>query len=674
MAEGKKEEKMLYDAEKPSLDVVEVALPMETVYQTELLGDLCKEAGVKYLIGLLGGHVWYIETVLMKRGIPRVHVHHEAVAVFAADAYARITGKPGMVTYLTAGPGWMNTVTPHMQAKQAQAPFVSFIGSHATYEDGRGPIQEGYAEATLGGNVRGEMGVTKWTKRIVSERELLYWTARAFRECQHPPMGPCAIDVPYNIIYIENARKPRWEFTGPLSGYAEGFFPPRPHRTMGDPEAIKRAMEWFLAAEKPCIVVGEGVHYDDAAPELNEFIELTGIPCHTRRVGRSVFPEHNYLNCYGRARGRVFRACDRMLVLGLRVAYLEEFGYPPFWSHETRYWQAQQCLENICLALPTEHEVIGNLKHVLRQMIDYAKEMGIKSPPEKWNGWRQFVREAREAVERRILERTEKMKGVKPIHPDIAGRYIAEYLRDEENDEPFVILDGFTSSSFLTDWIRAKRGAQVLDSSETMGIGHGVGMAIGAGLATDRKIPIFAMMGDTGFQAYMGDIETAIRWDIPVLYFVNNNSGTAIAGWEPFFSVEENVTGIWERDSWGCTKNIPYHEIFKNYGIHTELVEDTEEIKPALKRSFDWIKKTSKPAVVNAIIDPEPLMDGWAAWFCILATHIPWDRVPEKGKEWYLSGKGLGAFGLSMYYPEGIEEARRRGLSEEEMRKRRLMP
>jgi len=389
----KKKEKILYDKEKPSLDDIEVKADMEMVYNVELLADVIVEGGIEIIFGLTGGHQWPFEGPVMKRGIPRVHVHHECTAPFAGDAWGRIKGKPAAVS-LTAGPGMMNAVSGVMQAKQAQSPMFLFCGAHPTTDDDRFPIQEGYAEYSLG-------PCTKYVRRVVSPYTSVFQTKRALRACQTPPMGPVALEFPLDTVSIVG-KIPK---SVALTGYARGFFPPRDlRRFMADPALVEEAVKWILGAEKPTIIVGEGVHYDDAASELNEFVKLLGIPCHSRRVGRGAFSEYDYLNCYGRARGKVMRASDRCLVIGLRVAYLENFGYPPFWGHDTRYIQINHCVENMCLALPTVNEIIGNHKMVLRQMIDCVKSLGVTEPPKKWDEWRKFVREAREAVEKRVHE------------------------------------------------------------------------------------------------------------------------------------------------------------------------------------------------------------------------------------------------------------------------------
>ena len=417
--------------------------------------------------------------------------------------------------------------------------------------------------------------------------------------------------------------------------YTPGYWEPKPIRQLAAPDDIERTVRWIMEAERPTIVAGPQIHYQHATEELLEFVELMGIPTHCRRAGRGAISEYNPLNCYGRARGRVMRGSDRALVMGLRITWLENDGRSPFWGADTRYIQLQACREDVNFVLPTELEVIGDMKSLLRQLIDCAKGMGITKPQEKWNDWRQFVASTKEDYWRRAVERTKAMEGVMPMHPDILGKNIGEFAKEELKNDCFFILDGFTASSFSTDWFKAVRSAQVLDAGECIGLGHGIGMSIGAALATDRKVPVLAMVGDGGIGCGGMDIETASRWNIPVIFVIWNNADMGAGGWSRFLKgIMGRATGDDLLDSFGTLKGIRYDRMFAEFGCHPENVVKDSEVKPALKRALDFVRKESKPAVINANTDPMVLQEIWATALTGLAMACTeWDEVPEEGKK-----------------------------------------
>src|SRR5574341_1293436 len=114
---------------------------MEPMHGGELIAEVCKAQGVPFLFTLCGGHISPILVACKRQGIRVVDVRHEATAVFAADAVARLTGIPG-VAAVTAGPGLTNTVTAVKNAQLAQSPVIVLGGATATILKGRGSLQD----------------------------------------------------------------------------------------------------------------------------------------------------------------------------------------------------------------------------------------------------------------------------------------------------------------------------------------------------------------------------------------------------------------------------------------------------------------------------------------------------------------------------------------------------
>lgn len=626
MAQKKKKEKMIIDQLKPHYELEMEMFPPELFEQGnlfEMMTDIFKEERVDCVFCLTSGASLPIEGTLEHAGIKRVHVRHEQAAGFAADAYGRLTRRPGVV--ITGDGTGLNFVSAGIaQAYAAQSPVVHLITCMSS--------SGAYDTFPMFGRVIPEQMLspfTKWTRRLDDANYFLFELKRAFRDCVSSPPGPVSLGISA-LASITQRLDMKVNLT---MGYKPGFYPPRQVRTQADPALVEEAMKWLMGAEKPTIMAGEGIHQDDAVEELNELVALIGIPCQARRIARGAISEDNPLNCGGRARGKMLRASDRCLILGLRVTFLENYGNPPFWNHNGRFCQVQTCHENFNLAMPTELELVGNMKMVLRQMIDCLKGMGIKGPPEKWNQWRQFVADAKADYEVRAAARTKDMEGELPLHPDILGRQISEFLREELHDDYIVIFDGLTASGYTTDWIKAVRSGQILDAAETIGLGHSMGMSVGAAMATNRSVPIVSFVGDGSIGIGGMDIETAARWDVPAMYILFNNSWVASDWYSKFGANWFTATGDPLKDSSACLPKIRYDEMFKAFGCHGELVENDKQIKPALKRAMDYIRTKSKPAVVNCLTDPDILHEAWATLgMGPIFTFIPWDEVPEKGR------------------------------------------
>ena len=205
----------------------------------------------------------------------------------------------------------------------------------------------------------------------------------------------------------------------------------------------------------------------------------------------------------------------------------------------------------------------------------------------------------------------------RPIHPHRLAREIVELL----DPSATLIYDSFTGSGFLTEWFRSRFAGQTLDAGPLAAVGHSIGMAIAAQLARPGK-QIFVMLGDGGMGVGGMDIETAVRYKLPIVFLVYNNSSWMGIGPRQFLFDQE-------MPCWDMVPDIRYDRMFEEVGCHGEHVEDPEDIRPALERAFN----SGKTAVVNLVADPyvvhpmmaSPLMGQFLMW-------RPWEELNENAR------------------------------------------
>jgi acetolactate synthase-1/2/3 large subunit len=217
-------------------------------------------------------------------------------------------------------------------------------------------------------------------------------------------------------------------------------------------------------------------------------------------------------------------------------------------------------------------------------MIDCAQS--LRQAPSPRADWLASVEKAREAYRRQQREEAEAMRDARRLNPRFMGQEIVDFL----DDSATVIYDSFTLVAFITDRLEAKFAGQVLDASTYGGVGHSIGMGIGAQLARPGK-QVIGLIGDGGIGVAGFDIETAARYKIPVVFFLFNNSG--------WMSTEYQKMLCPTMDSWGMLPEIRYDRIFAEMGCHTEWVTEPRQIRPALERAFH----SGKTAVINAVPD-----------------------------------------------------------------------
>ncbi|MBI4180534.1 MAG: thiamine pyrophosphate-binding protein [Chloroflexi bacterium] len=614
----------------------------EAVNHYDLMAEMLKEEGVEQTFSVASSSNWAMEVANQRVGIPTVNFKQEQAATFAADAWGRITRRPG-VAIIGTNTALCNGTSGAAQGYAAAAPMVIILSDGFRRQD-----RNGGGQASVENQYR---GITKWARLVGDPGMFLNQLKRAFRSVVTHPTGPVALAWATDVLGDPTLEREEGTMSRmrAYQFYTPSFWSPDSlPRTQADPVLVEKALRWLLEAERPAMIVGHVIHQDDAEEELREFVHLLGIPCLARRIARGAISEYDPLNPGGRARGAVLRGSDRALVMGLRVGSLEGEGHPllfggllgtqSFWGANTRYIQAQPCVEYINLVLATEHQLIGNTKMMLRQFIDCARDIGIKGPLKRWAKWRQFVVDTKTDYERRMIERTEAMKGKLPLHPDLVGRLATEFLHDEYQDDYIAIIDGWVASSSFNDLSKVIHCGQVLDSAEPNGMGHAFGMSIAAGLATKRDKPIFAVVGDGGLGADAMDIETAVKWNIPAIYlhFHENDNQIVAGGWNPLLREVSDPAANRLPESWGTLPSIRYDEMFKVFGCHTEFVEGDEQLKPVLKRAFDFALREKKPAFIEVLIDPDALQKLWLIRAALRSRWVKWDQLSERGQQMVL--------------------------------------
>jgi acetolactate synthase-1/2/3 large subunit len=527
--------------------------------------------GVKYLFTVNGGHIWPILATLKEHDIQLIHMRHEQTCAYAADAWARTTGTPGVCS-VTAGCGLTNAVTGLCAAGLANSAVVCIAGQHPTTEDALGSFQEAYGSDVC-------RSFSKFTKRVLDWSTIEVDLRQAFREATSAPQGVTLVEIPTNILYQR----------GDPAAQRRGarVYGPDDLRAGADPRAVERAIAILRGSERPLIAAGDGIFWSGAAAELREFAELTGVPVYARRTGQGALPEDHPLAVRGAWKKAFSGRSDAVLAIGFRFWSGERFGEPPTWSADARYIQADATPGRIGLHVPAEVAIVGDPKLVLRQLIEAARGHDWKRLRE--GAWTREVATARANFERAIAEQEQAGHDRVPIHPARLTRELCAVL----DRDATVVIDSFTMSGWVSQWFQARFPGQVLDAGPLAPVGHGIGMAIGAQLARPGK-QVVVVLGDGGLGIGGFDLETARRYGLPIVAVLWNNSS-----WGPGFAEMPMLKG--RTDPFDMLPNLRYDKMAELMDCHGEHVTRPDDIRGALERAL----KSGKTALVNVIGDRE---------------------------------------------------------------------
>ena len=298
-----------------------------------------------------------------------IDVRHEQAAAFAAQAYSRVTQKPG-VCMAASGPAAINLTTGLANALIDCCPVVGFGGSSPLGQFGRQVFQEIDQVAIMEGCV-------KYADRLVNIKRIPQQVNFAFQTAMLGKPGPVYIDCPGDLLYQKlDESQIDWSYAG------RPILRPRPY---AEPRAINALVDAINSAKQPIICSGGGVIWSQAWNEMRQFVEKAGIPFYTTPQGRGVVPDdHPY--SYLTMRSTAFRDADLIIILGTRMNYVIGHAAPPRFGANAKIARIEIDAEELGRsARNVDIPVLGDCKSVLEQLIDALPA----KTADKFAGWRQ---------------------------------------------------------------------------------------------------------------------------------------------------------------------------------------------------------------------------------------------------------------------------------------------
>ncbi len=535
----------------------------------ELFARAFEKEGVEHIFALHGGHIDPIFQACWDHGIRIVYTRHEQAAGHMADAWARLTGRPG-VALVTAGPGVTDIVTAVTNAYVDCVPMVVIGGRHALAEEEMLPLQELHGLPLM-------EPITKWRRLIRDPRRIPEYVAMAFRHATQGRPGPVFLEIPMDVVRVlveeESVRFP------------EPHQPDRPPAP--SPEAVEEALSLLTQAERPVIMAGRGVWFAGATEEVREFAELTGIPVLANGMTRGAVPEEAHpLGMFGFQFASVMAGLagqpDVVLLLGGRLGMF------------TGVRQSAIPADATLIQVDIEGEEIGRMRDV---------QLGIVAD------CRETLRALIQAARGRSLpDRREWVEKLAQVRPTVRGIYANALDPDRRSIHPYrlthevnalmaddgvLVADGGDTVVWTELALTVRRPGHYLSHGYLGCLGTGLPFGLAAKLAhPDERVLVISGDGSVGLN--FTEFNTAIRHNLPIVVVINNDKawGMCKHGQEAEYG-DDRVVGT----ELGPTH---YEKAAEAFGVHAEYVEEASEIVPAIERAF----ASGRPACVNVMTDP----------------------------------------------------------------------
>jgi acetolactate synthase I/II/III large subunit len=474
-------------------------------------GDLVAEMLVRYgidcVFGQPGGQTAALYDGIARRApkINHVLIRDERSAGYAADAYARLTGRPGIVD-VTVGPGTTKLPDGLLESYNASIPIVAIVGELPMDWE---PLREGGVASQGFDQVPFLKSMTKQTWIVPSVQAMPSIIRAAFRVATTGRPGPVAIVIPHDILDAE------WNEEEVDASVDERFsfapaFRPRPSE-----EDLREAAELLGRAERPAIIAGGAVHGSGGADAVRELAERTGALVVTSFSGKGVVDETKayaggVLNPLGSpAATELVRRADLLLWAGCKVG-----------QNTSLNW-AVPSGEQVTIQIDIEPSQLGrtfrptvalqgDAKATLEGILEHADAA-------EHDEWADEIAEAKGRWEEQRAER--QASGVSPVDPPRAVAEILERLGPDDvviSDASFSA--GWIASYMPTPWV----GRNWLFARGLGGLGYSLPAAVGAAVARPKG-RIVTISGDGGFSYSIGEIATLAQYGMNVVNIVLNN-------------------------------------------------------------------------------------------------------------------------------------------------------
>ena len=532
---------------------------------SHLIGRALQMEGVTNVFALAGDHVLPVMDVMADMGFRFIDTRHEQAAVHMADAWARITGQPGVAMYTT--PGFANAIPGLSSALNSEAPLLSISGSAPLHELGRGAMQE-IEQVDMA------RPTTKGAWLVTDPRRIPHMIAQALRLAYSGRRGPVHLTIP---IDVQQQTLDESEVT---------YFEPseyRPGPDSGASEAqVEAVVDALHGAERPLIVAGTAAAYSGSGEELRRLVEATRAPIMTEAGARGLVPDdHPY--CAGfydnglNDAARMLRDADVVLLLGMKQDIIIGYALPPTLSADTVVLQVDPSPAEIGRNRGVAVGIVGDVAAVADRI---ATSAAARSWPE-----RPWVRELREVREAQLRKLDELAVPETPMHAIYVHRALQSALRRDD----FLTFEGGDFCHFGRAYLPALEPRSWHYFSAVGMLGSGLTTAMAAKLAyPDRRA--ISLTGDGSFGFNGMELDTAVRHGINVVSVLGND-----AAWGIDRQIQLEVYG-----KPVATDLLPtrYDKVAEALGCYGEHVTDPADLPAAIDRAF----AANRPALLNVDI------------------------------------------------------------------------
>ena len=571
----------------------------------QVIVDYLVREKVPYAFGLCGhGNIQFIDALYERTDdIKTISVHHESVAGFAADVYYRVSGQP-TATFTSCGPGSANLPIALGNAFLDSVPFMAITGNVPTSQMNRAPFQELYRhyQADFPSTVRA------YCKHVFqpTRGEMVPLAVRqAWKTMVTGRPGPVVIDVPYDVFLEDAAEEtpdPK-EWTANISS-----------RCGADPDGVITAVDMLLAAERPVILVGQGVRYGQAGDDLLRLAERLRISVAASASGLGAIDSNHPLALGVVARAGHYQAnhatrqADVLLALGVRFDDRTSSSWLPGYSFTippTKLIHVDIDPDEIGRNYPVSLGLMADVRTFIRQVLaELDRRDDLSKCADAREAWLKEIDSYRREGDKFVAPGF--LADTTPIDPQRAAIEIDKALPEDA----ILVSDIGVHHNWLVNFCKPTRPDSLIGSMGFGPMGFGVAGVLGAKLAAPNR-PCVSVCGDGAFFMHASVLGTAVEYALPVVWVVwNNYAYASIRGLQRGYLDGRELATDFRDPRTDARYNPDFAAMARSAGVEGVRVDRAADLGEAIQKGI----AANRPYLIDADIAADTNPGGAGVW------------------------------------------------------------
>lgn len=512
-------------------------------------------------------------------GLKYIGCRNEQAACYAAQAIGYLTKKPGIVL-VVSGPGLLNVCAGMANAQVNCWPLLVIGGATSEDHEALGGFQE-CPQVEL------SRPYCKYSARPGNARLIPTHVEKAVRLATYGRPGAAYLDFPGNVL------QGRIDAATVLSTYVH----PEPPLAFPDPCKITEAVTALLSAKRPLVIIGKGAAYARSEVQLRQLIHQSNLPFLATPMGKGVVPD-TARQCVAPARTMALQKADVILLLGARLNWILHFGRAPRFNPDVKVIQVDLMAEEMHNSIRSHVAVQSDMVPFAEQFIDGLSKNKYRLPEQDpW--WTELLTKCDQ-------NRMTVDKMSRDISVPLNYYTVFHHLRNKIPSDSIIVSEGANTMDIGRAMLLNNLPRHRLDAGTFGTMGVGPGFAIAAALYCRDYQPgkrVICVEGDSAFGFSGMEIETMIRYQLPIVIVIVNNGGI-YSGFtaEDYKSIQSLGDPSLVTPPTALNVETRYEQMMNMFGKEGHFVRTIPELENAIRES---LIPTDHPSIINVIISPQ---------------------------------------------------------------------